>query len=112
VTAGTLAEAEVRTVSGDIRLGAVRGRCTVQAVSGDIDVASVSGDVALRSVSGDVTLGVAPDTAVHVDVTTVSGDLSSDVALGDTPGAGGGPVLDIRGRTVSGDVRIRRARVA
>ena len=121
-------DADVRTASGDVRLGRVGGRLTVSSVSGDVrtgsvgggasantvsgtvDVASVAGgDVTIRSVSGDVTLGVAPDTAVHVDVTTVSGDLSSDVDLGDTPGAGGGPVIDIRGRTVSGDVRIRRA---
>jgi hypothetical protein len=47
----------------------------------------------------------------------VSGDLRSDVPLDEAPAEGGaeggaeGPVVDIRGRTVSGDLRVRRAAV-
>lgn len=124
--------AGVKTASGDVRLGHVAGAVdasvmsgdlevraadtggSLHAVSGDIDLASVAqGDVEVRSVSGDVTVGVRPGVRVHVDVTTVSGDLRSDVELTDVPSDGdadaSGPSVAIRGRTVSGDLRVRRA---
>ncbi len=99
-------------VSGDLRAGVVERGGSVAAVSGDVDVdALASGALSVRSVSGDVTLGVPEGTRVHVDVTTVSGDLKSDVALSDEPGGeGDGPLVEISGRTVSGDLRVRRAK--
>jgi hypothetical protein len=101
-------------VSGDLRVGSAGAGAHASAVSGDIDLEAVGGgDVEVRSVSGDVLVGIAPGCRVHVDVTTVSGDLSSDLDLGETPGEGGdGPVVEVRGRTVSGDLRIRRAKPA
>jgi hypothetical protein len=120
--------AELRAVSGDISVGRVGGELAagvvsgdlrvtsadrggaVSAVSGDIALAAVtSGDVDLTSVSGDVTVGIREGSRVHVDVTTVSGDLRSDLDLGDAPPSGDGPLVEIRGRTVSGDLRVRRA---
>jgi DUF4097 and DUF4098 domain-containing protein YvlB len=122
-------DAEVKTASGDVNLGHVGGTVSASvvsgdlriraaangvsagAVSGDIDLDAVErGDIEVRTVSGDVTVGVRAGARVHVDVTTVSGDLRSDVALDDAPGEGGddGPLVDIRGRTVSGDLRVRR----
>ena len=123
-------EAGLKATSGDIRLGHVAGRldaavvsgdmevraadngATVQAVSGDISLVAVAqGDVDVKSVSGDVSVGVPQGTRVHIDVSTVSGDLKSDVSLDDAPPAeGSGPLVSVSGRTVSGDLRIRRAR--
>ncbi|MDQ1710880.1 MAG: hypothetical protein QOE45_330 [Frankiaceae bacterium] len=99
------------TVSGDLNVGAAERGGSASAVSGDIDLGAVrEGDVDVRTVSGDVTIGINEGSRLHVDVTTVSGDLRSDVALDDSPtGAGEGPLVDIRGRTVSGDLRVRRA---
>ncbi|HEV2889048.1 MAG TPA: DUF4097 family beta strand repeat-containing protein [Frankiaceae bacterium] len=108
---GTL---DASVVSGNLRVGAAPLGGSAAAVSGDIELASVrEGSLSVRSVSGDVTVGVVPGSRVHVDVTTVSGDLKSEIDLSEA-GAGGedaGPLLDVRGKTVSGDLRLRRASV-
>lgn len=126
---GVRGDADLSTASGDVRIGHVGGRLVARAVSGDVHVASAEsgatasavsgdidldrvarGDVSIRSVSGDVSVGIAEGTRVRVDVTTVTGDLRSDVDLGDAPGDGdGGPLVTVSGKTVSGDVRIIRA---
>lgn len=130
----TIADAEtveVESASGEVRLGRISGRLVASSVSGDVRVdhaesgataSAVSGDIELdrvgggevnvRSVSGDVRVGIPEGTRVHVDVTTLSGDLSSDLELGDGPGEGSGPLVTVSGKTVSGDVRIRRAAAA
>lgn len=103
-------ELSASVVSGDLRVASADRGGSVNAVSGEISLAAVtSGDVSLTSVSGDVTVGIREGSRVHVDVTTVSGDLRSDLDLGDAPPTGDGPLVEVRGRTVSGDLRVRRA---
>jgi hypothetical protein len=79
-------------------------------VSGDQEHAAVlRGRLAANSVSGDVHIGVRRGSKVFLDCNTVSGDTRSDLELsGDVP-AGDGPLVEIRAKTVSGDIRITRA---
>jgi hypothetical protein len=118
----------VQTASGDVEIEVVRGPVNVATASGDVTIGeaydhvstnTVSGDqehgavmtghVAAHSVSGDVRIGVRRGSRVFLDCNTVSGDTSSELELtSDAPG-GDGPLVEIRAKTVSGDIRITRA---
>lgn len=122
-------DAKLKTASGDVRLGRVGGSLSAQVVSGDVTARTVAngafvqgvsgdveldavhqGDVEVKTVSGDVVVGIEKGSRVHVDVATVSGDLRSSVELSDSPTDGEGPYVDVRGRTVSGDFVVSRAK--
>lgn len=97
-------------VSGDLDVGDVLGGITVNTVSGDIRIDSAGGGaVRLQTVSGDVELGVRAGLRLLIDATSLSGTMTSDLEVTDDPPADDSPVVEIRARTVSGDVRIRRA---
>lgn len=118
----------IQTASGDIELEVVRGAASVNSASGDVTIGeaydnvsanTVSGDqehgavmrgnVSAHSVSGDVTIGVRRGSKVYLDCNTVSGDTTSELELSTDAPAGDGPLVEIRAKTVSGDIRITRA---
>jgi hypothetical protein len=122
---GTLS---VQTASGDVSADVVRGSVSVATASGDVRIDeaydnvstnTVSGDqllgavlrgkVAAHSVSGDVHIGVRRGSKVYLDCNTVSGDTSSELELTPEAPTGDGPLVEVRAKTVSGDIQITRA---
>jgi hypothetical protein len=122
-------EARLQTVSGDVRLGTVTGLVSATLVSGDfaiddahtdLNAKTVSGDqridavrqgeIRLQSVSGDVRVGIRRGTRLHIDASSTSGDVSSELDVKDEPSATpGGPEARLQAKTVSGDIDITRA---
>ncbi len=100
----------VNAVSGDVTIGEAYDNVNVNTVSGDQDHRAVMrGKVSAHAVSGDVSVAVRRGSKVFLDCNTVSGDTRSDLELsGDVPD-GDGPLVEIRAKTVSGDIRITRA---
>jgi DUF4097 and DUF4098 domain-containing protein YvlB len=100
----------LQTVSGDVRVDDAGGSVTAQTVSGDQYLGSVvQGSVTLKSVSGEMHVGIRRGSGVWLDVKSVSGDTSSELAVDDTPPEGEGPLVELRATAMSGDIRIVRA---
>lgn len=93
------ARVAIQSVSGDVTVAAAPRRLQVESVSGDATVTVNSPDVELGSVSGDLRLKGRLDGKVQVE--SVSGDIDVTVV--------GERVRELKGATVSGDVRIRGA---
>ncbi len=113
-------EAVLHTTSGNIRVERPRADLMARSVSGDVRLLDlVSGRVESVTVSGDVELGIHPGSLAAIDLTTVSGNTQSDLEVTDdlpvddtaTEVETGDQtaVLDIRVKTTSGDIRLRRA---
>ena len=102
--------ATVSTVSGDVRLGSTDDTTLVNAVSGDIDLESSGAAARISAVSGDVSVAARAGLALWIDAQSVSGTMHSDLDVADLPPADAGEApVELRVRTVSGDVRISRS---
>jgi hypothetical protein len=100
----------INAVSGDVRLGEAVGEASVQTVSGDQRVEAVfGGSLNAQAVSGDVQIAVRRGAKVYLDCNTLSGDTSSELDMTGEPAAGGARLIEIKVKTVSGDIRITRA---
>jgi DUF4097 and DUF4098 domain-containing protein YvlB len=100
----------VQTASGDVEIESADGDVSATAVSGDVALdAVVRGDVSAQCVSGDVRIGVRRGSKVYLDCNTLSGDTASELEVQSDAPAGDGPLVEIRAKTVSGDILITRA---
>ena len=100
---------EARLVSGDLSVGEAAAGLSVTTVSGDVRFDSAGGGaMRVQAVSGDVHLAIAPGEQLYIDASSVSGSMSSSLGVEDAP-AEGGPVHEVRVRTVSGDLELVRA---
>jgi hypothetical protein len=84
---------QLRTASGDARIGRIADTATLGSASADLRIEAVGGELEARTASGDVTVGEA---AGDLSIATASGDVRVDRA---ESGA-------VRVRTVSGDVAV------
>lgn len=99
----------VAVVSGDVHVGTLRGECQVSTVSGDVEIGELGGRATINAVSGDLELGVPRGRSLWLDVRSASGDVRSDLDVDDAPAGHDGAPTELTARTVSGDIRIRRA---
>jgi DUF4097 and DUF4098 domain-containing protein YvlB len=104
--------AAVNTVSGDVRLGETAGPVAVKTISGDVELEAVEREVVVSSVSGDVEVSAVPGLVLWIDAQSVSGTMTSELDVGDEPAARDQEAVQLRIRTVSGDVRVARSAAA
>lgn len=117
----------VSTGSGDVRIDGSHGTTVVKTGSGDFEVRESTGDVTLttgsgtllvaraergrvnvKGASGDVTVGVPAGVPVWTDISTVTGDIRSQLESAGEPQEGGDH-LEVRARLVTGDVVLTQA---
>ncbi len=102
----------VNSASGDVALGYCARSVTTRTAAGDVRIgAVVSGEVELNSTSGDVEVAVVPGIGVYLELSSLSGAVRSDldeVESAEATGPGGATV-EIRARTLSGDIHVTRA---
>ena len=121
-------KASVNSVSGDAVIGTIGGPADVHSVSGDVDVReaeasakvkTISGDVRIssakegsfemQSVSGDLTLGLRSGSRLWVDARSTSGKTKSELDISDAPASEDRPLVELRAKSVSGDITVVRA---
>jgi DUF4097 and DUF4098 domain-containing protein YvlB len=103
-------EAVLKSASGDVSVGDVVSGATISTASGDQRIdAATAGKLDLKSASGDIKIGIREGSNVWVDARAMSGDLSSEVALGDEPPADDAPLVELRAASMSGDIEVVRA---
>lgn len=119
---GTLA---VSTGSGDVEIGTTNGQAVVKTGSGDLEIgragdgvsmstgsgdmkigAATRGKFSAKGASGDVLIGIPAGVPVWTDVATVSGSINSDLRGAGQPEPGA-DYVELRAKTVSGDIELR-----
>jgi len=104
-------DVEVHSASGRIRVGVADASVNAKTASGDITVEDArAGVVSLNAASGDLHVGVRAGVTAHLDVSSVSGRIRSDLPIEDAAPESGSP-LDVRARTMSGNIVIAPASV-
>jgi len=107
VRVGAATEARVETASGDVRLEQADGAVTVRTASGDVWIAQTSGGRAeVKSSSGDISVAVARGIGVYLDLSSLSGTVSSELEPAEE---NSGADMTMQCRTISGDIQVLRA---
>jgi DUF4097 and DUF4098 domain-containing protein YvlB len=103
--------ARVTSASGDLRVGRAEGSVEGHSVSGHQRIDAVAaGSVWLETVSGDVEVGVLPGVELWLDLQSLSGQVLSELTSSNGL-EGDVPAIEIRLKSVSGDLRVYRSRV-
>ena len=100
------------SASGDVTVGELSGSAEISTASGDLHIGRVGqDDLTIHTASGDVRVGVTPGAVARLSVNTLSGSVHNDLPVEESAPADGATV-NIRIRTLSGDIRIGRASAA
>jgi hypothetical protein len=94
---------------GPLDVGEVHGAVRSRNGSGSSRLAAVYGDVDLASGSGAMSIGLPAGAAAHVNATTGSGRVRSDLPIEDHPTLATKRTITVRARTGSGDIELFRA---
>jgi DUF4097 and DUF4098 domain-containing protein YvlB len=107
ISIAAAAEVTVETASGDVGIGQVSGDVAVRTASGDVQIEAAAGPrVEIKAASGDIGVGVAPGIGVYLELSSLSGTVSSELEPGEETGEAD---MTLSCRTISGDVRVSRA---
>jgi DUF4097 and DUF4098 domain-containing protein YvlB len=99
-----------KLASGDLSVDRIGGPAKATTASGDVTVGTaVAGLVQINTASGDVSVGVTPGTAVWLDLSSLSGDTNTDLAMPDSGGTESAATLTVKVRTASGDIDVHRS---
>jgi len=100
--------ASVKTGSGDLHVGHAHTNVSLSTGSGDLVIDQVTaGRIQLKGASGDLRVGIPAGIPVWTDITTVSGRVHSDLEGAGQPEPGA-DYIEVRAKTVSGDVDLRQ----
>ena len=99
---------QVRSGSGDLRLREAQDDVSCNTASGDLVVEVMHrGQLTAKNVSGDIRVGIPGGVPVWTDVSSVTGSVRSDLEGAGEP-ADGQDYIELRARTVSGDVYLQQ----
>jgi DUF4097 and DUF4098 domain-containing protein YvlB len=100
-------DVSVTTASGDVRIGTAGASVAFITSSGDVQIGSVSsGHASVKTVSGDTVVGVTQGAGVYLDLSSLSGRITSQLEESDSSVE---VTLEVTCRSVSGNIRIARA---
>ncbi len=102
------ADVTATSASGDISIDGAAASVAARTASGEITVTGAArGQVEANSVSGDITVKVAHGTGVYLELSSLSGEVTSD--LEPLPESSGQADLRVTCHSMSGDVRVARS---
>jgi DUF4097 and DUF4098 domain-containing protein YvlB len=107
----------IGTAHGDLRVSAANGTIAIDAAQASVAAKSANGDVrlgdavrgsaVLETKLGDVEIGIREGTAAWLDVRATAGRVHNALEAAEAPGESA-ETVEVRARTVAGDVVIRR----
>lgn len=104
--AGTV---DASTGSGNVEIAVAEGDARAKVGSGDITYGLVRrGKITAETASGEVEIGIANGVVAKLDVSTVTGDIHSELEVDDAI-PHNGDVVEVHARTVTGDVTLKRS---
>ena len=111
VLTGACIDVQLTTVSGDIEFNAPFVEMVAKSISGDMQItAHRGGALTVSSVSGDIDVNLTSGLTIDIEAKSLSGDLRSQIALDqETPASRSEESLRVVGKTISGDLHVRRA---